>query len=211
MSESSSALIYGNGMPLPEELFRDLQREHRLLIAADGGAYHVIAHGELPDLIIGDMDSFTDPPPRGVSVIRDPDQETNDLQKALNWAAAKQISHVTIAGAAGDRLDHNLNNLSVMLEFSRRFSRLQLVDSFGTHVVVHTKLTITTSPGRTVSLYPLSGPVARVTTEGLRYPLTQEPLAPGVRTGCLNEATAGHCRITVEDGALLVSVAHGDR
>ena len=210
MSDASAALIYGNGARLTDELFAALRREHPLLIAADGGASHVLAHGALPDLIIGDMDSFTDPAPDGVRLIRDPDQETNDLQKALHWALAHRVTEATIVGAAGDRLDHNLNNLSVLLEFSGRFARLQLVDGFGRHVVVHTELALETSPGRTVSLYPLSGLVTGVTTEGLRYPLHGEDLEPGVRTGCLNEATGDRCRITVQSGALLVSVAHGN-
>ena len=204
-----TALIYGNGTPISQRLFALHQDRCDQLIAADGGAYSVLEHDVVPDVIVGDLDSFSDEAPAGTELIHDPDQETNDLQKALHWALAHRVTEATIVGAAGDRLDHNLNNLSVLLEFSGRFARLQLVDGFGRHVVVHTELALETSPGRTVSLYPLSGRVTGVTTEGLRYPLHGEDLEPGVRTGCLNEATGDRCRITVESGSLLVSVAHG--
>lgn len=208
MNQGSTALIYGNGKQISQKLFAALYKEHPMLVAADGGTAHVLAHGAVPDLIIGDMDSFTDEPPTGVPVIRDPDQETNDLQKALSWVLARGVQEVTVVGATGDRVDHNLNNLSVLLEFTPRFTRLELVDDFGRHTVVRREQTFPVRPGGTVSLYPLSGEVTGITTEGLRYPLTDEPLAPGVRTGCLNEATAEWCRVFVASGALLVTVAH---
>ena len=154
-----TALIYCNGTALPEELFQSLKRTADVLVAADGGAYHYLAHGVVPDLIIGDLDSFTDSPPAGVQVIHDTDQETNDLQKALGWACGNGVTAVTVVGAAGDRLDHNLNNLSVLLEHTDRFVSIELVDTFGRHFVVTSPVTIATRPGLTVSLFPLSGRV----------------------------------------------------
>jgi thiamine pyrophosphokinase len=52
------------------------------------------------------------------------------------------------------------------------------------------------------------GPVHGITTTGVRWPLTGETLAPGVRDGTLNEITSDRVTITVGAGHLLVQLHH---
>jgi len=203
-----TALVYCNGAPISDELFSEYRRQSDLLIAADGGAYNVLQHGSLPDVIIGDLDSYTDPGPAGCEVIHDPDQETNDLQKALSYALQRAARRAVVAGAIGDRLDHELNNLSVLLEFSRRFDSLWMIDNFGRYFVAEPQQGLQTAAGKVVSLFPLSGRVDGITTSGLQYPLHNEALENGVRNGCLNQASAAAVTVTHRSGALLLIVQH---
>lgn len=203
-----TALIYANGTPISQQLFALHHDRCDLLVAADGGAYTVLGHDVVPDVIVGDLDSFTDAAPAGTELIHNPDQETNDLQKALTLALERGVDHAVIAGAIGDRLDHGLNNLSVLQEYTPRFASLCMVDDFGRYFVADRDQSLETCAGQTVSLFPLSGRVEGVTTEGLRYPLNDEPLENGVRNGCLNEATGERARVRYSSGALLVILSH---
>jgi len=201
-------LIYCNGQPLAEALFSWYFDWADQVVAADGGAYNVLKHGVNPAVIIGDLDSYTDEAPVGAKVLHKPDQESNDLQKALSYAAENAAREVIVAGVMGDRLDHGLNNLSVLLEYSQHFKSLSFIDNFGRSFVAERTQQIETAPGKVVSLYPLAGPVEGIVTQDLRYPLVNESLEVGVRNGCLNEALATTVTITHRSGALLLMVQH---
>jgi thiamine pyrophosphokinase len=62
-------------------------------------------------------------------------------------------------------------------------------------------------PGRTLSLMAF-GPVSGITTTGVRWPLAEESLEPGVRDGTLNEVTEETVTIEVRSGTLLVQLHH---
>lgn len=65
--------------------------------------------------IVGDGDSLPDPPP-GLFA-RDPDQETNDLTKAMRWCQAHAPdAPLAFFAVAGRRLDHTLANLALIAE-----------------------------------------------------------------------------------------------
>jgi thiamine pyrophosphokinase len=79
---------------------------------------------------------------------------------------------------------------------------------FGTTAVhaLHgpTARTLTARPGEVVSLLAVGGPAEGITTAGLRYPLTDEPLGPTSSRGVSNEALTATPTITVRAGCLLV-------
>ncbi len=65
-------------------------------------------------------------------------------------------------------------------------------------------LAIAGAPGDHVSLLPLAGPVAGVTTDGLLYPLHDEPLLPGPARGLSNALTGAAAHVRIARGVLLV-------
>ena len=56
-----------------------------------------------------------------------------------------------------------------------------------------------------MSLLPLDDPVAGITTDGLRYPLRDEPLPLGSTRGLSNELTASQATVTTTRGRLLIA------
>jgi thiamine pyrophosphokinase len=76
--------------------------------------------------------------------------------------------------------------------------------------VVRRERTLPGAEGELVSLIPLGGPAEGVTTEGLRYPLSDETLAAGSSRGVSNVFAAEQARITVRRGVLL-AIRTGDR
>lgn len=179
-----------------------------LLIAADGGANRAIELGIQPDVIIGDLDSYNVSGNEEALVIKDKDQETNDLEKALSYVLRKSVSEVTVFGATGKRLDHTLKNLSVLLQYDSHFKSIELIDNYTTIKIIQSPFRETFKIGTMISLFPLSGKVEGITTRGLKYPLKDEALENGIRDGSSNEAVEETVEIKFKKGDLLLLTHH---
>lgn len=200
------ALIVCNGRPPSKALFEMSNRGADLLIAADGGTHIIRSLGATPHIAVGDMDSFSPDGSEAFEVITNPDQETNDLEKALKLALDKEAVSVTVLGATGLRLDHTLKNLSVLKQFNSKFEQLYFRDNFGYTRLLPPTFSADYPVGTMVSLFPLSGSVKGITTRGLKYPLKNEELRNGVRDGSSNEISKNPVKIIHEEGDLLLYV-----
>lgn len=203
-------LILCHGDPPSESLLVQERERCDHFIAADGGAWIALDRGCTPDLVIGDLDSFReDRRPNGPwDLIQDPDQETNDLEKALTHAHKLGATRVTLLGATGKRLDHTLKNLSVLLQFHNRFKHIYMKETGGEIFFLPRSWTDTVGKGRTLSLVPFGGPVHGIRTSGLLYPLRDETLQEGRRDGSSNESTSETVTIEHTSGHLLLYLAN---
>ena len=202
------AIILGNGRAPDPVRLREHLDQADLFIAADGGASRARSLGLQPDLIIGDLDSYR-PPESGAEtaeVIHDPDQETNDLEKALSAAARRGAQRADIFGAFGHRPDHTLKNLSVLKRFNRTFRSLRFLDRWGMMLLLPNEFEIDVPTGSGISLIPLSGRVDGIQTKGLAYPLRDESLEMGVRDGTSNRAVGQRISISHRSGDLLLFI-----
>lgn len=179
-----------------------------LFIAADGGANRANELGFQPDIIIGDLDSYTVTGDEKALVIKNEYQETNDLEKALLYAFKKSASETIVFGATGKRLDHTLKNLSVLLQYNSKFDSIVLVDDYATMKIIQSPFNESFEVGTIISLFPLSGKVEGITTKGLKYPLSNEALENGVRDGSSNEAIEETVEIIFKKGDLLLLTHH---
>jgi thiamine pyrophosphokinase len=187
------------------------------VIAADGGARHGAALGLRIDAWVGDGDSVdatelealasAGAELRHVAV----DKDESDAELALASALDRGAGAITILGALGGaRIDHALANLGLLHdpELDDRFVRLY--DGLGsrlTLLVAAGSVAGRSFEGRRgdlVSILALAGPATGVRTEGLRYPLTGEPLQPARARGLSNVRTSSTARISLQSGRLLV-------
>jgi thiamine pyrophosphokinase len=202
------AVVLCDGRPPASDILNRCLEEAGLFIAADGGALTAHAMGLHPDVIIGDFDSFTPNGDEMSEIISDPDQETNDLEKALNHALRAGADEVTVFGATGKRLDHTLKNLSVLKQFDSRFKSLVFRDRYADIFLIHSPFKTELPLHTSISLFPLSGHVSGITTRGLLYPLNHESLENGVRDGTSNETIKKEVEIKFEKGDLLLFINH---
>lgn len=196
-------LVLCNGRPPRPDLFMEVYAWSDYFIAADGGGNTARVFDRLPDIVVGDLDSFNPHPDDTFQVTRDPDQETNDLEKALTIAQAKQASEVVVLGATGRRVDQTLKNLSVLRQFSPYFQQLTIKDEFNEMFLLPKTFTIDLPVGTKVSLFPLSGVVNGICTKELKYSLSNESLENGVRDGSSNEVVGSPVTITHCEGDLI--------
>jgi thiamine pyrophosphokinase len=190
------------------------------VIAADGGARHAAGLGVRVDRWVGDGDSIEPDDlaaleAAGVDIRRSPaDKDESDTELALLAAVGHGAGAVTILGALGGvRVDHALSNVGLLEHpalagrpawlFDERAARLSLLSApDGAGRAVSRELA--GRAGDLVSLIPLGISVAGVTTDGLRFPLTGEPLVLGRTRGVSNVRTGSTARVTLESGRLLV-------
>jgi thiamine pyrophosphokinase len=199
-------LIVGNGSVPGRSLFEDEFNKCNYLIAADGGASTCLSYNQVPNVVIGDMDSFTDKPGLGVKIIVDKNQETNDLEKAIRHALDIGAKSIVVLGATGERLDQTLKNISVMVQFNKEIGDLILKDDICWMRILPRYFSFNSQPGTLISLFPVSGFVGGITTRGLKYALNNESLQNGVRDGSSNQATEETVEIYHSEGDLLLMV-----
>jgi thiamine pyrophosphokinase len=202
-----AVILCDGDIPEKSIISRDLEQAD-LFIAADGGANHARTLQLQPDLIIGDLDSYEVTGDENSEIISDPDQETNDLEKALSYALNCEAKDAVVFGATGKRLDHTLKNLSVLLQFDSRFESIRFKDNYSTIRLIHSPFRQQFDVGTSVSLFPLSGVVKELKTRGLKYPLHRENLENGIRDGTSNVTTETEVEIEFEEGDLLLLVNH---
>ncbi len=200
--ERGVLLVIDGELPEPE-FVRSTIGDYALVVAADGAALQLETMGIAPDLVIGDLDTVGPARARLESsrtrLVEDPDQQRNDLEKAIAWIGAQGHRSIDMMGIGGGMTDHVLNNFSVVARFADSY-RLRVVAPECEVVFVTDRLEFAANPGARVSLIPL--PRARLSTEGLQWELRDEVLEFGVREGASNRALTETVSLTVHSGVV---------
>jgi thiamine pyrophosphokinase len=201
-----------SGGPAPDAALVGPLPSAALVIAADSGLDHAAALGLSVDVLVGDLDSASAAAVRaaeaaGVRVERHAtDKEATDLELALEHALRLGARRATVvSGGGGERLDHHLAELVLLA--SARFAALHIDARIGAAraFAVHAgePVTLSGEPGAILTLLALGGPARGITTEGLRWPLRSETLAPGSTRGVSNEIVSGPVGLAISGGSLL--------
>ncbi len=218
MTSEKFALILLGGLLGDERRALECASRAHCILCADSGAEHARKLGLLAHAIIGDLDSITPETLRyfeqqqnhTCEIIKIPDQEHNDFEKVLTYLAEGWKGAVRILGMTGGRTDHTLSNFSVMVRFADKFSSIEAFDGEFIHSFLTSKQnhrSIECPIGTTISLTPF-GEASGITTKNLHYVLSHETLRLGEREGLSNISTASPVIISIESGALLISVKH---
>ena len=146
-----------------------------------------------PTVIIGDLDSLraveTVGPYHGVELIRCSDQDTNDLEKAINYCAKRGWKNPVIVGATGKREDHAIGNVFRALDYG-----CEIITDHGRFIPVRGKATFKVKTGAAVSVFA-PDPKTRMTSKGLAWPL-DEVRFRNLYCATLNRATATRVTLT---------------
>lgn len=206
-------LIVCNGHLTKKELsqFTILNKPRKAItiIACDGASDYLKTAGVMPNVIIGDLDSAKPATLKyfsGKNVIIEKvfDQNRNDLEKAITFALTKKFKVINVIGFSGKRLDHTLNNLSILKKFHKK-AKMRIYENGFSGEIINKSLELKCRVGDIVSLIPLPRAVG-VTTNGLKYPLKNGTLEWGVREGALNEAVENFVSVKIKSGVLMVLI-----
>ena len=166
------------------------------VVCCDGaaGAYRR-RFGRWPAVIVGDLDSMRlrDVPCR---VIHDADQETNDLEKALDLCARRGWKNPVIVGATGKREDHMIGNV-----FRALARQVPIVTDFGVFHPVCGRKILKTVKGAGISVFA-PDPQTKMTSRGLAWPL-DDVRFDSLYRATLNRATASRIELTSDRPALV--------
>ncbi len=203
-------VIFANGH-LPElEAARALLQADDYIIAADGGANHLMKMGILPEIVIGDLDSVDENTLFELTSVEVrieqyfEDKNETDIELALRYAVELEPSAILIVGALGGRLDQTLANLSILTDPALSGIDVRLDDGVEEAFFCRKQAEVHGRSGDIVSLIPWHGSVEGVTTKGLQWPLYGESLYADKSRGISNVMSGEAASVRIQAGLLLV-------
>jgi thiamine pyrophosphokinase len=167
------------------------------LIAADGGGDRLLAEGQMPEAVIGDLDSLSEAARArlGARVHGVAEQDSTDFGKCLRLVAAPFYLGL---GFTGMRIDHTLAAFS---EIAQRDQRVILIAEDEVIFRAPPRFALDLPEGERVSIFPFGRVTGRST--GLRWPIDGLLLEPAGRVGTSNAAT-GPIALSLSGPALLL-------
>jgi len=191
------------GEPPPFEAIQHRLPEFSFICAADSGLDVMRSWGLKPDLVVGDMDSISDPDilkqyPEVLAFSRDKDD--TDTEIGLRELRERGYGWIVMAGGGGGRLDHLLA-LRALLE--RPGGPDEWLCSGERIVRLVEPRQFQVIPGATISVFPLAGGAAGMHSEGLKWPLDGLTWDQS-HFGVSNVATAGNLFIDPGERPLFI-------
>lgn len=184
------------------------------IIAADCGANSALSLGIIPEAVIGDFDSISKSTEQKLKenncrFITSPGEKDEiDTQIAITYAIKNGATKISlVGGVAGDRIDHTMANISLL--YNPKIP-LYLVNGPSKSWIVYGPQTvnITGKKNDILSLIPISQVVTNIQTNGLYYPLLNEPLFFGIPRGISNVFAEKNVSISFKEGMLLFVHTH---
>lgn len=200
----SGLTLVGGGPFTPADL-AEARALAPVLVAADQAADRLDAMGEMPALVVGDMDSIRDVTAwreRDVPVLHLAEQETTDFEKCLYATEAPLYVGV---GFAGGRVDHSLAVLHAMLRMAEKRVLLLGESEAVALVPAEVRLAVELTPGSRVSLFPLAEATGTHSV-GLRWPVAGLTLRAGHQIGTSNIADAARVEIAFDRPGTVLTV-----
>ncbi len=205
--DQEPALIIANGESCSDELLGQLLEWSPIVIVLDSAIDRVIARNIKIDVHLGDFDKGTNSQYHEaqypIEVVHTPDQNKTDLEKAFDYLIERKIPAVNVVWATGRRTDHTISNLTNIVRYRDQL-KIVVLDDYS-KVFLLPKHFEKWYPEKTVlSLIPV-GIVKNINSSNLYYPLKNDTLTLGYRTGSSNHAAKdGIVTIDYEEGDLLL-------
>ncbi len=179
------------------------------VVCCDGAANTYIANGYTPDIIIGDGDSISPENRERFKewIVYNPDQQTNDLTKAVEYLIRRfggSLS-IDIVGATGKREDHTLANIALLIEYNRMGVDVRAYTDYGVFIPCKGSKELSVVKGAQISIFNINATALCAT--GLAYPIYD---FSALWQGTLNEATES--KITINgNGEFIVYVTYNKK
>ena len=150
------------------------------------------------------MDSLSESMKRRYAdiIVKVDEQEHNDQTKAFRWAIENidDISDIHILGATGEREDHTIGNISLLMEYARMYDlegmgiNVEMVSDNSTIFAVTDSFDMDCGTGRKISIMTPDNSL-RIKSEGLEWPL-DEVVFDNWWKATLNRATQDTVKLT---------------
>ena len=172
------------------------------ILACDGATNQLIENGYTPNIIIGDLDSISKNNKIRFEniIIKEINQNTNDLRKAINYAADNNIKDISIIGASGKREDHMIGNIFILPDY--KDLNIKLFTDGGYFSCIHKDQKIDSFKGQQVSIFS-TDPTIKITSNNLMYNFNHSSIS-ALYYGTLNESTFESFKLTISHGSLII-------
>ena len=206
----NTVVIICDGRFPKAEYPRYLIRNADFIICCDGAMQKFIRNSEtifgqkrLPNVVVGDMDSLSPSLRRKHSdiIVQIDEQEHNDQTKAFKWALEnlQGVEQIYILGATGEREDHTIGNISLLMEYARTFDlegmgiNVEMISDHATIFAATDTFEMDCGEGRKISIFSPDNSL-RIKSEGLEWP-TDDVVFDNGWKATLNRASQDHVRL----------------
>lgn len=198
------AVILANGEYPKSIVPLNILYNSRYVVCCDGAANRYIKEGYIPNIIVGDGDSLSDNYKQIYKniICFDSDQETNDQTKAVKYLLSKGIANISIVGATGNREDHTIGNISLLIEYKRMGANIRSFTDYGVFIPCQDTNEFDSIPGAQVSIFNINATDMKST--GLAYPIYD---FNALWQGTLNESIADKFKIEAK-GEYIVFITY---
>ena len=200
-------IILANGKPPRKNIITFFQKNGFItLICADGGADSALRLGLMPDYIIGDLDSISKEAinkfKNTSKILQYKGQNDTDVEKCLKFAIKNKFNEALLIGVTGNRLDHTICNLGIVLKF---FSKIKLsLLAENSYLKPYTgDVRLQTQKSEIISLYGFDKKT-KITSKGLKYPLKNISLPFGDKESTSNVSTSNFIQLKIRKGIIFI-------
>ncbi len=203
--DQEPALIIANGAMCNEELIGQLLEWSPFVVVLDSAIERVLKLGVKIDVLLGDFDRGFNPnqyleSQYPLEIVHTPNQNKTDLEKALDFLIEKGHKAVNIIWATGKRADHTITNITNIVRYRNQL-KIVILDDHSKVFLLPNRFDKWYPKNTKLSLIPI-GKVTGIHSKNLFYPLNNDELTIGYKTGSSNHVT--------EDGIVTIEHENGD-
>jgi thiamine pyrophosphokinase len=207
---SEQTIILANGKFPVHKIPLDFLKNAGKVICCDGAAFNLDKYGIESYAIVGDLDSLSEELSKKYAdrLYPDYDQDTNDLTKSVKWCIERGYKDLVILGATGEREDHTLGNISLLVDYSAGANVIMVTDS-GIFIPLFGSSKLTSFPRQQISIFSINTET-EITSTGLKYPLNHLKLK-NWWMATLNESEGHGFTLEFKGGPLIIYYKFPDR
>jgi thiamine pyrophosphokinase len=204
------AVIISNGKVERKAFYKNLIKSNDYIVAVNGGSKHARAFNVIPNVIIGDLDSISEEDyefflKKGCEFRKYPtNKDKTDVHLAVDYIIEKGFKEILLLCSFGDRIDHILANLFLLMKVAESGINVKSIDEFSETIYVNKSERIEGNVGEVVSLIPMTSIVTGVKLEGLKFEPKNGKLKMSDTLGISNILTKKIATISIKTGKLLV-------
>ena len=180
-------------------------------IFCDGGLAHAENLEVKPSLIIGDFDSYprekaaADNTDNAQMIVLPREKDDTDTVFAVKEGMRRGFSEFLLLGAVGQRLDHSLANVSILLMLDGAEKSGLILDDYSEIRLVGRETAYIDDKFSYFSLLNITGKAEGITIRNAKYPLENGRITCDYQYGVSNEVLTGEqAEVSVAWGLLLL-------
>ncbi len=204
-------LIVLNGRKNPAGFVRELSKKADFVIGVDGGAEFLFRNSIRFNLAIGDFDSVSDRnilsvfAKKGIETIIYPkEKDFSDAELGVRFALKRGFTDFILTNATGNRTDHLLFNISVMLFLLKNGKSCKILEEKEEIYITNGTLLLKNKIGYTASVYPITQTALISNSCGFKYSLENVRIKKYSSLSLSNVILKNEASIEVKSGTVLL-------
>ena len=175
------------------------------IVFCDSGLKHLEQLEVKPSLIVGDFDSHDNPYLDVETIVLPCEKDDTDTFYAVKEAIKRGYNEFLLVGVIGERLDHTLCNVSILLYLDSLGKKGTIIDDYSEMEIISSEPAYIDDSYAYFSLLNVSGTAKGITIENAKYPLNNAEITCKYQYGVSNEVLQGRtAKVSIKQGNLLL-------